>query len=280
MRNILGKLSLGKSLPIVVLAVLMFWASSWQWTRYLEKKELVATYKVNPQALALTFPAEQLQSSAPPASGFDYLPSDSERLLLKSLRYRKVALKGHFDFANQLIVTNRRSADGPGHNLLSPFILSGSGRAVIVSRGFIPYPDRKPEDWKKYDFPELAAPNEVVIEGVVQESIVPFVLGPSNPNPEVEREPVWYFEEVSKMARQLPYSVVLGAFVQQLGTPPRGKYPEQAVSIRVPPSTHFGYSIEWAILGVLTLIGGIIWQVAPWRRPKPPESDRDVSVNI
>jgi cytochrome oxidase assembly protein ShyY1 len=80
---------------------------------------------------------------------------------------------------------------------------------------------------------------------------------PDNP------ERLWFFEECAKIGKQLPYPLVSSVFVQQLGGPPEGEFPKEAVSIQIPPSTHFGYMLEWALLAILTLTLGIGLQLLP-----------------
>lgn len=234
----------------------MVWASSWQWERYLKKVELVKTYEEHSESPPLELPL---------ASGE-----------FESVYDRKVKVRGTFDYSRQVIVTNRKEVSGPGHLLLTPLKLNGSDKRIIVSRGFIPFEDREPQQWEKYNFDE-----NVEIFGVVKPSVDSMLFAPSNPDVDLDKPlaRIWYFPEISKMARQLPYPVVSDIYLQKIGAPPKGEFPSEYIRIEVPPQTHFGYTIEWAVLAVVTLLIGLIMQVMPKRRKASvlfePDANRD-----
>jgi cytochrome oxidase assembly protein ShyY1 len=228
----------------------MFRLSWWQWQRYLWKVELVNSY-------------ESLETTASREfTGPDYA----------SLVDSPVKLRGKYDYSRQVIVTNKKHGEGSfstmaGHHLLTPFLITdtnGEEKAVIVSRGFIPFEDRLPETWNKYSF----EPAEELLNGVVKHSISPWLIGPKNPRTGEGREFVtrFFFEEIPKLAAQLPYPVIETVYIQRLGAPPVGEFPRQAVQIEVPPSTHYGYTLEWAALGTVTLIVGALLQLFPQYR--------------
>ena len=232
----------------------MVLASRWQWKRYLAKVELITTYTSDsanqPIELPLPDPKSEVENNDSP---------DPE---LEAVLNRKVRTYGKWDYDHQVIIANKKGKDtSPGHHLFTPLILP-DGRALLVSRGFIPFESRERETWRQYD--ELPA-GEVV--GILKRSITPYSIGPSNPRTGRDKPfvPLFYFEEMSKLADQLPYPILSGVFVQRLGGPAiKGqRYPEESISIEVPPSTHFGYTIEWAILATLTLLGGAVYQLWP-----------------
>lgn len=228
----------------VMLAAVMLWCSRWQWERYLEKSALVATY------------AEH--SESPPLE----LPEGSATEDFGAVLDRKVELSGTYDYSRQVIVTNRKDVIGPGHLLLTPLKLDGSKRYIIVSRGFIPFADRAAETWEKYTFAEHEK-----LQGVVKASVDNKLFSPSNPEvgPEKPFARIWYYPEISKMAEQLPYPVIHGVYIQRIGPPPAGKFPLEYLRIEVPPQTHFGYTIEWAVMAAVTLLIGFLLQIWPRR---------------
>ena len=72
--------------------------------------------------------------------------ASSEILLLSTaiqddadaLRYKKVQVTGHYDLAHQFLLDNQISAGKPGYFVLTPFILQGEAKAVLVNRGWVP----------------------------------------------------------------------------------------------------------------------------------------------
>ena len=236
----------------VGLAIVMVFLSNWQWERYKAKVILVEAYRQNDTADAIPFNKEGRVSE------------DFENLVDK-----KIMVSGKYDYAHQLIVTNKKYSTEdfstqPGHFLMTPLILDGSDTAVMISRGFIPFTDLTPETWQKYNF----EPATETLTGVLKNSITPMLLGPKNPSVGGEElfQSKFFYEEVAKMAKQVPYPVITPVFIQRLGQPPTGKYPAPAVSVEVPPSTHKGYTIEWAFLAVCSLVIGYILQAFPHYR--------------
>lgn len=217
----------------------MFWASSWQWSRYKWKVEIVNSYRANAESAALDFPTNATNEKA-----------------FKNVLNRKVKISGRYDFDKQMIVKNRKHATGPGFWLLTPFKIKNSNRYIVVSRGFIPFKDKDKETWSKYNR-EL----EEDLYAVVQKSVkqMNFIAPKSHEKSEGFINE-WFYPDINEMAKQLPYPMISEVFLQRLSKPNDPEFPAQAISIRVPPSTHFGYTIEWAILGILTLLVGFFLQ--------------------
>lgn len=56
----------------------------------------------------------------------------------EALRYRKVEATGSYDESHQFLIDNQISAGKVGYFVLTPFILPGEAKAVLVNRGWIP----------------------------------------------------------------------------------------------------------------------------------------------
>lgn len=242
----------------LLLAALMLKASAWQWERYKFKKELVETYAANSTA------------SAQPLN--EKTTTDE----LNQLIFHKVAVFGQFDYEHQFIVANRRHASGPGYWLMAPFYLHDSNRLLIVCRGFIPFSEDTSESWSKYSFPKEENPREnniasERITGVLQPSVEKSsMFSPENPTVQagqfVEK---WLYPEISAMARQLKGDAFTTVFLQQTAGPRVDGFPAEAISVQVPPSTHFGYTFEWIILAILTVIIPLLVQHIRWSGRHP-----------
>jgi surfeit locus 1 family protein len=114
---------------LVVLCILpaLIALGFWQLDRAEQKRALLDRQK---QSLAA--PALQLTAAT---------PEDKE-----AQRYRQAAANGHYDSEHQILIDNRIVEGKAGYFVLTPFILdgSGSGKAILVNRGWIPAsPDRK-----------------------------------------------------------------------------------------------------------------------------------------
>ncbi len=234
------------SLTAVLLAALMLKASHWQWTRYLEKKQLMATY------------AENAEVEAPELQAL--IDSNPD---LGSYLYRKLELQGEYDFDNQVVVLNRRHASGPGQLLLTPLKLENSETRVIVSRGFIPFKHRDSSHWEKY--------NHVQSEELF--AVVQKARGkqlPISPKSELHKNSTglsttWLYPDIAAISKQLPYPVLQGYYLQRIAKVGDPEFPAEYVRLKVPPSTHFGYTIEWILLAVMSLLIAFVLQAFPQR---------------
>ena len=231
----------------ILLAVLMLKASFWQWERYNYKVKLLQSYEQNSRDIAQKLPGDWAKTS------------DFTEVL-----HRRVKVSGRYDFSRQILIANRRHQSGPGFWLVTPLRIEKSDQSILVSRGFIPFADRDQRKWEKYSFAQ-----EEQLEAVVQESIPHRVfLAPKSSaaksNAEFQR--VWLYPDLEKIAEQFPYPIISAVFLQRLGGPPYGQFPAESVSVRVPPSTHFGYTIEWALLALSSLILGFLLQAFPRRK--------------
>jgi surfeit locus 1 family protein len=54
-----------------------------------------------------------------------------------AFRYKKVQAAGHYDQAHQFLIDNQISAGTAGYFVLTPLILEGGAKAVLVNRGWI-----------------------------------------------------------------------------------------------------------------------------------------------
>ncbi|MCF7964510.1 MAG: SURF1 family protein [Methylobacter tundripaludum] len=55
-----------------------------------------------------------------------------------TLRYRQVEVTGRYDVAHQFLIDNQISGGKAGYFVLTPFVLIGEAKAVLVNRGWIP----------------------------------------------------------------------------------------------------------------------------------------------
>lgn len=147
---------------------------------------------------------------------------------------------------------------------MTPLILRDSTRAIMVCRGFIPFADRTPQSWEKYN----RTAGEVTVDGVVKPSVPARMIGPRNPHVQsaTQFERIWLFPEIEKIAMQFPYPLINNIFLQQIGSASPGEFPAETRVIDIPPSTHFGYTIEWIVLACVTLLIGFSLQAFPSRR--------------
>jgi surfeit locus 1 family protein len=105
-----------------------------------------------------TFNAELLSRAETAPVDFSALPTDTGEA-----HFRRVALKGTYDFDHEIVVTNRTRNGSPGVNIITPLRMAGSDTAVLVNRGWIYAPDGMTVDLSQW-----REPAEMTGEGFVE----------------------------------------------------------------------------------------------------------------
>ncbi len=57
---------------------------------------------------------------------------------LKSLEYKKVVVTGQYDLSHQFLIDNQIKKGRPGYFVMTPLILDGQNRSILINRGWIP----------------------------------------------------------------------------------------------------------------------------------------------
>ncbi|MEZ4754399.1 MAG: SURF1 family protein [Bdellovibrionota bacterium] len=268
------KFSWKVTLTCCVLVALMLKASHWQWTRHLKKKIFVAELT---QRLAMPVMTQE---------SFTEKNQDLSKLL-----HRKVKLNGSFDFANEIILRNRRYEKIPGFYVITPFKLADSSQTVLVNRGFIPTTKANQTLRKEFHKPK----GKISFYGLIKASMPRKFLAPKDPptggsHPWVD---AWLRIDIEKIQKQMPYELAplyveyisqtspeieLDQIVKSdvdktdmLFLPERAStlqakensfiYPVPQVNTYIPAGRHFGYVFEWAIMAFMTVIIGLIIQL-------------------
>jgi len=170
----------------------------------------------------------------------------------KTLRYRKVEAAGRYDAAHQFLVDNQISDGKAGYFVLTPFILTGENKAVLVNRGWIPL------NQNRSILPELKIDNaEAVIIGRINSfpSVGIKLAGAEIPS---EGWPsIVQVVDSDVLAKKLGYS--LFQFQVELGKEqPDGFKREWHTATIMQPEQHTAYAIQWFALA-LTLTILFIW---------------------
>lgn len=174
--------------------------------------------------------------------------------------FHQVQAQGVFDFDNQILVKNKFYEDVMGYHVVTPFLIEGGNRAVLVDRGWVsPDEVRTPEDARKFDEPGLTSILGRIVAS--EESKHP------PPTPQVW----WYRVDVANIGRQLPYEV-LPYYVALLPTDePQTKPPfRDPPHLKLDPGVHFGYAVQWFLFALLLPLF-YLWLVVRTDRLEPEE---------
>lgn len=277
------RFSLVTTATCVLLALGMVRASLWQWTRHLEKQELIS--KLN-ETLLLE-PTPLLTIAEDPSLG-------------SALQWRRVSFSGTYDFEHEVIVRrNRGSQDRAGVHVITPLKIDGSDLYVLVDRGFLPLGRESRESRKRYQTP-LNGTAFGLVKSTMAPKLSTFLafLEPQDPpvGPARPWNDLWIRVDIQKMRQQLPYPVLpiylesmenpndplLASQIVKEGTAgrndvlaltgqkqvenfdmssPEAQYPIPLFDTTPPPDIHLGYVYEWAFMALLTIGIGFIAQM-------------------
>jgi cytochrome oxidase assembly protein ShyY1 len=155
------------------------------------------------------------------------------------LPYRHVSARGHYDTANEILLSGRALNDRPGWDVLTPLV-TADGRALIVNRGFVPLSVDKPGAAQA-----MPPTGTVTVEGILLASEGRGLFGQSVP--ETGRLETIPRIDVSRIGKQLPYAVFPVYLLLAKQSPPQpGTLP--AAEPFVPDlekGPHLGYAIQW-----------------------------------
>jgi cytochrome oxidase assembly protein ShyY1 len=162
--------------------------------------------------------------------------------------YRQVAVTGHFDNSNQILIQMEQDAENdPGYWLVTPLILS-DGTAVAINRGFVPLGLDESGPLLQYRPPS----GTVTVTGMLYPT-QNRTGGPYDP----ATGPLHLLSRVDlhRWQRQLPYSLwPLYVNLASSQPPQKGTYPQPVPQPTLDDGPHLNYAGQWAIFATLTII--------------------------
>jgi len=193
---------------------------------------------------------------------------------IDELEFRRVAVSGEFDFANQIALKNQMWNEQPGIQLVTPLVIGGN-QAVLVARGWLPYNQADPTEWAQFNEPAQAT-----LVGRAHES----QMMPSGEAPPIPSEPQreWFRLNIAAIQPQMPYEL-LPFFIYQLPEPGR-TFTELPVRQNLnpllelrDPVMHLSYAIQWFSFALILGFGYIqLVRLQERRANKRSDSSTDV----
>lgn len=277
------RFSLRVTIACLVLAALFVRLSVWQWSRYLEKLEVIRVLDQN--------------IDQPPAPIADLITTSSV-MPWSTIFHRRVSVAGTYDYDHEVILRNRRYKGFSGAHVITPMKLDNTETWILVNRGFIPLENSSQDSRKIYRKEARGS-----FTGLVKESMRQKIFSPSDPEsgknlPWVD---AWLRIDVPKIAKQLPYEILpvyletmntsdaraaveevvaadssgkdellnlsgRGGLTQNFGmNAPDLDYPVPIFNTIIPPGRHLGYVYEWATMAIAVILIGLVLQM---RRPR------------
>ncbi|NOQ36527.1 MAG: SURF1 family protein [Methylococcaceae bacterium] len=167
---------------------------------------------------------------------------------LESLRYRQITANGFYDKDTQFLIDNQIIKGKAGYFIITPFVLAGGTKAVLVNRGWLPAnPDRT-------ILPAISfIENQTQINGRINS--FPSV-GLKLEGAEIPTEgwpSVVQVVESSVLAKKLGYD--LFSFQVELDPKATAGYTRNWLESSImPPEKHIGYAVQWFGLAITLTI--------------------------
>jgi surfeit locus 1 family protein len=222
------------TLATIAFCALAIGLGNWQRHRAAEKDALAADYAA---------------ASAQPPIELPVSDGDAMRL-----RYRTVRIVGEYDAARQILIDNKVQAGRAGFDVVAPLRLAGSGRYVLVDRGWIAQGARRKE------LPSVPPPAGThIVVGRVNEAPRRYL--------ELKREtpagPLWENLDVQRIAAATGLDL-LPVIVEQLDpVVPADVLVRDWPAPDLGAAQNFSYMIQWYSFAALALG---LWLGLNWRR--------------
>lgn len=232
-KTLFGRYWWWKTLIVIAAMGFMAWLGNWQLQRLAQRQAY------NAQLLA-KLDAEPIEIDGAP---LPEAPAD--------LVDRKAIVSGRYDFTQQVAIKNQTYQGQPGVFLVTPFVIDGSDRAILINRGWVPYKEGTPDRWDQFGEPE-----EGVLFGYLQKS----QKMPDGSTTAVTgaAQLEWFRLDIEAIALQMPYELM----PVYLDLAPESERLSTTLPVRLVPETeisegnHMSYAIQWY---AFALIAGIVY---------------------
>jgi surfeit locus 1 family protein len=163
-----------------------------------------------------------------------------------TLHYRRVILKGRYDYSRQIKIADRTRDGSPGINIVTPLLIPGTDTVVLVNRGWVYAPDGLTADlshWREADSLDgtgYARPLFRVFSGS------PVLAG---------RPDTFRWLDLSALHARLPYPVYPFVIVLDGDPASHGQIPPRVPPPPLDEGPHKSYAIQWFSFAIIAVVG-------------------------
>jgi surfeit locus 1 family protein len=175
---------------------------------------------------------------------------DSENVADRSLAGRRVRTSGHYDHTHDVVLRGKAYNGAPGVEIVSPLVLEGGRRAVLVHRGFLPTPDAvtvQTDSVREF--------GKVRVEGIAE----PIGSGTGD---RLERAHgmTWARLDLNALSASMPYQLA-PIYIRQSPDSSLPQFPRRLEPPVIGDGPHLNYAIQWfAFAGMALVFGLVIWR--------------------
>jgi surfeit locus 1 family protein len=164
-----------------------------------------------------------------------------------SLINRRVRASGRYDSAHDIVLRGRVYQGVPGVEIVSPLLLDGGQRVILVNRGFVPTPDAV-----TVSTDSLREPGAVQVEGIA----LPIRSGGGAPLQHHD-ETTWAELDLQQLRARLPYPVS-PVYIRQSPDSSLPRFPRRLDPPPLDDGPHLSYAIQWFAFALMALVFGVI----------------------
>jgi surfeit locus 1 family protein len=165
---------------------------------------------------------------------------------------RRVRVRGHYDHTNDIVLRGRVYNGSPGVEIVTPLVLEGRRRAVLVNRGFMPTPDAvtvQTDSVREF--------GTVEVEGTA----IPMTSGGGEPLGHAHRL-TWARLDLKALSERMPYDLA-PIYVRQSPNPALPIFPRRLEPPPIDDGPHLSYAIQWFSFATMAIVfGAVIWRKA------------------
>jgi len=196
--------------------------------------------------------AEVIARLADPPVAVGQLSHDSALL-----HYRRVILRGAYDYAHEIKVTDRTRNGSPGVNIITPLRIAGTDTVVLVNRGWVYAPDGATVDlslWREGD--------SVTGTGYARPLFKPFPGSSVLPT----RPDAFRWLDATALRSRIPNPIYPFVIVLDGDAAAHGQIPPRIPPPPLDEGPHKSYAIQWFSFATIAVVGMFFFlRVAPDR---------------
>jgi surfeit locus 1 family protein len=171
----------------------------------------------------------------------DQLPKDTAEA-----HFRRVTVKGTYDYTHEIYVTNRTRNGSPGVQVITPLKRAGTDTAVLVTRGWVYAPDGMTIDRKRWKEPDSLSGEAFVVYFIHQDGVAKLS----------GRDRSYRWLDDRSLSQDFPYPIAAYHLILISGGAKAG--PDVPPRLDVPPldeGPHQSYAIQWFSFAAISIIG-------------------------
>lgn len=172
---------------------------------------------------------------------------------LYNMEYRAALVAGEYDHERQVVLRNQDWQGRLGVHILTPLMIAGEDRAILVDRGWVPYEDFTGGNLSLFDQPGL-----VEINGTLRRSqSKPLIGGRADivPGPSEPPLTAWNWINITDISGQIPYEL-LPVYLVSSPDLIEDQLPYRSQNeLDLTEGSHLGYAFQWFTFAVILGIG-------------------------